>query len=61
MHKIGQKNCVLAFVHHNSVHRTQARISSLSSDPVLFPFIQGVIRSDGFTSHSSAGTHVVWI
>ena len=33
----------------------------LNNGPLLFPFIQGVIQSDGLTSHSSAGIHVVWI
>lgn len=61
MQNIGQKIYVLAFVHHNSVHKTQAHTSLLNNGPVLFPFIQGVIQSDGFTSHPSAGIHVVWI
>lgn len=61
MQNIGQKHYVLAFVHHNSVHKTQAYTGSLNNGPVLFPFIQGVIQSDGFTSQSSAGIHVVWI
>lgn len=33
----------------------------LNKCPVLFPSIQGVTQSDSFTSHSSAGIHVVWI
>lgn len=61
MQYIRQENYVLAFAHHNSVHKTQAHTSLLNNGPVLFPFIQGVIQSDGFTSHSSAGIHVVWI
>jgi hypothetical protein len=61
MWNMGQKNDVLAFVHHNPVHKTQAHSSPLNNSPVLFPFTQGVIQSDGFTSHSSAGIHVFWI
>lgn len=36
-------------------------LRSLNNCLVLFPFIQSVIQSDGFTSHSLAGIHVVWI
>ena len=61
MQNIWQKNYFLAFVHHNSVHKTQAHTSPLNNGPVLFLVIQGVIQSDSFTSHSSAGIHVVWI
>lgn len=61
MQNLWQKNYFLAFVHHNSVHKAQAHTNFLNNGPVLFPVIQGVIQSDSFTSHSSAGIHVVWI
>lgn len=46
-----QKNDVLAFVYYSPVHTTQAHSSALNHGPVLFPFIQCVIHSDGFSSH----------
>lgn len=46
---------------NSPVHKTQTYASLLNNGSVLFPFTQGVIQNDSFTSHSSAGIHVVWI